>query len=91
MENKLVVVVTHSGHSEVLTMAHAIQLHLTVTNGFTHKLSSHTVNHLPKPRRFMGDRMLSDLNNFYRIRQGFCRIPVGRNPVRISSEFDGIR
>jgi hypothetical protein len=43
------------------------------------------------PRRFMGGRMLSDLNNFYWIRQGFCRIPIGRNPARISSEFDEIR
>ncbi len=28
---------------------------------------------------------------FYRIRHGFCRIPFDRNPVRISSEFDGTR
>jgi hypothetical protein len=35
--------------------------------------------------------MLSDLNSFYRIRQGFCRIPIGRNLARISSEYDEIR
>jgi hypothetical protein len=35
----------------------------------------------------MGDRILSDLNNVHRIRQGFCRIPIGRNPARIASEF----
>jgi hypothetical protein len=36
----------------------------------------------------MGDRILSDLNNIHRIRQGFCRIPIGRNPVQIPSEFE---
>jgi hypothetical protein len=35
----------------------------------------------------MGNRILSDLNNVHRIRQGFCRIPIGRNPAQISSEF----
>jgi hypothetical protein len=35
----------------------------------------------------MGGRMLSDLNNFYRIRQGFCRIPIGWN----LTEYDEIR
>jgi hypothetical protein len=39
----------------------------------------------------MGGQMRSDLNNLCRIRHGFCRIPIGRNPIRISSEFDGIR
>jgi hypothetical protein len=33
----------------------------------------------------MGNQILSDLNNVHRIRQGFCRIPIGRNPARIKS------
>ncbi len=44
-----------------------------------------------QPRSKRGDRILSDLNNFYRIRQSFCRIPFNRNPVQILSEFDGTR
>jgi hypothetical protein len=28
---------------------------------------------------------------FYRIQHSFCRIPFDRNPVRISSDFDGTR
>jgi hypothetical protein len=44
---------------------------------------------LTSPRRCMGGRIVSKLNNFYRIRQGFCRIPIGRNPTRISSEYGG--
>jgi hypothetical protein len=37
----------------------------------------------------MGGRVLSNLNNFHRSRQGFCRSPIGRNPTRISSECGG--
>ncbi len=46
-----------------------------------------TVNGPSVPRLKRGDRILSDLNNFYRIRQGFCRILFDRNPGRIWSDF----
>jgi hypothetical protein len=39
----------------------------------------------------MEGRILSDLNNFYRILSYVRRIPIGRIPTQISSEFDGAR
>ncbi|CAF3546615.1 unnamed protein product [Rotaria socialis] len=48
MDNKLVIIISHSDRSEILTTIHAINLNLTVTGGLPHKLPSQTIHHLPK-------------------------------------------